>query len=137
MASNTENIDPMWKVLMKDVDFGEPTSFLDHVFWVALKENVRSARILWIITVVCSNQGFLLEPQKNYRPDLQENLMQKQFLLGPTIWKVARRNAWTDKTTEQFFKVATPCMDDHHFKEEEMKPVGELSKVSSQIVLKC
>ena len=28
-------------------------------------------------------------------------------------------------------------MDDHHFKEEEMKPVGELSKVSSQIVLKC
>ena len=28
-------------------------------------------------------------------------------------------------------------IDDHHFKEEELKSVGELSKVCSQIVLKC
>ena len=27
------NIDPMWKVLHKEVDFGEPTSFLDHVYF--------------------------------------------------------------------------------------------------------
>ena len=27
-----KNIDPTWKVLMKDVDLGEPTSFLDHVY---------------------------------------------------------------------------------------------------------
>ena len=26
------NIDPMWKVLNKEVDLGEPTSFLDHVY---------------------------------------------------------------------------------------------------------
>ena len=42
--------------------------------WVALEENVKSARILWIITEVCSNQGFLLEPKKNYRPELQGKL---------------------------------------------------------------
>ena len=42
-----------------------------------------------------------------------------------------------NKTTQQFYKVSTPCIDDHHFKEEEMKSVGELSKVCSQIVLKC
>ena len=41
------------------------------------------------------------------------------------------------RTTQQLYKVSTPCIDDHHFKEEEMKSVGELSKVSSQIVLKC
>ena len=41
------------------------------------------------------------------------------------------------KTTQQLYKVSTPCIDDHHFKEEEMKSVGELSKVCSQIVLKC
>ena len=29
------------------------------------------------------------------------------------------------------------CLDDHHFKEEEMKSAGELSQVCSQIVLKC
>ena len=27
-----KNIDPMWKIFMKDVDLGEPTSFLDHVY---------------------------------------------------------------------------------------------------------
>ena len=42
-----------------------------------------------------------------------------------------------NKTTQQLHKVSTPCIDDHHFKEDEMKSVGELSKVSSQIVLKC
>ena len=27
-----QNINPTWKILMKDVDLGEPTSFLDHVY---------------------------------------------------------------------------------------------------------
>ena len=42
-----------------------------------------------------------------------------------------------NKTTQQLYKVSTPCIDDHHFKEEEMKSVGELPQVCSQIVLKC
>ena len=41
------------------------------------------------------------------------------------------------KTTQQLYKVSTPCIDDHHFKEEETKSVGELSNTCSQIVLKC
>ena len=41
-----------------------------------------------------------------------------------------------NKTTQQLYKVSTPCIDDH-FKEEEMKSVGELSQVCSQIVRKC
>ena len=41
------------------------------------------------------------------------------------------------ETTQQLYKVSTPCIDDHQFKEEELKSVGELSKVCSQIVLKC
>ena len=36
-----------------------------------------------------------------------------------------------NKTTQQLYKVSTPCIDDRHF------TVGELSKVCSQIVLKC
>ena len=31
LAGKKQNIDPMWKVLVKGVDLGEPTSFLDHV----------------------------------------------------------------------------------------------------------
>ena len=43
-------------------------------------------------------------------------------------WQTRRLNTSTK---------STPCIDDHHFKEEEMKSVGELSQVCSQIVLKC
>ena len=48
-----------------------------------------------------------------------------------------RYSELANKTTQQLYKVSTPCIDDHHFKEEEMKSVGELSQVCSQIVLKC
>ena len=36
-----------------------------------------------------------------------------------------------NKTTQQLYKVSTPCIDDHHFKEEELKSVGDLSQVCS------
>ena len=42
-----------------------------------------------------------------------------------------------NQTTQQLYKVSTPCIDDHHFKLEELKSVGEFSQVCSQIVLKC
>ena len=32
LAGKNENIDPLWKVLMKQVALGEPTSFLHHVY---------------------------------------------------------------------------------------------------------
>ena len=54
------------------------------------------------------------------------------------------RNVWNDVVSWQTrrlnnsTKLSTPCIDDHHIKEEEeLKSVGELSKVSSQTVLKC
>ena len=52
-----------------------------------------------------------------------------------SVNKLARELA--NKRTQQLYKVSTPCIDDHHFKEEELKSVGEMSKVCSQIVLKC
>ena len=32
LAGKKQNITPMWKVLNKEVDLGEPTSFFDHVY---------------------------------------------------------------------------------------------------------
>ena len=32
LAGKKQNIDPIWKVLNKEVDLGEPTSFLYHVY---------------------------------------------------------------------------------------------------------
>ena len=78
LAGKTENIKRLGKFLMKDVDLGEPTLFLDHVW----KDNCELA----------------------------------------------------NKTTQQFFKVATPCMDDHHFKEEENKSVVELSTFAHKLL---
>ena len=32
LAAKKQNLDPMWKVLNKEVDLGEPTSNVDHVY---------------------------------------------------------------------------------------------------------
>ena len=42
-----------------------------------------------------------------------------------------------NKKVEQLYKVSSPCLDDHHVRQEEIVSVGELSEVCSQIVLKC
>ena len=58
-------------------------------------------------------------------------------------WKVMQRNAWKDvanlrmKQLNNLYKVATPCMDDHQFKEEENESVGQLSTVCPQNVVQC
>ena len=58
-------------------------------------------------------------------------------------WLVMQRSVWSDIVSwttsllNNSTKVSTPCIDDHHFKEEEMKSVGELSHTCSQVVLKC
>ena len=31
LAGKKQNVNPMWKVLNKEIHLGEPTSFLDHV----------------------------------------------------------------------------------------------------------
>ena len=39
LAGKKQNIDPMWKVPNKEVDLGEPTSFLDHVYLVCTQRH--------------------------------------------------------------------------------------------------
>ena len=45
--------------------------------------------------------------------------------------------SWRTRRLNNSTKYQLHAFDDHHFKEEEMKSVGELSHVCSQIVLKC
>ena len=52
-------------------------------------------------------------------------------------YRVMFESRTTNRTTQQLHKVSTPCIDDHHFKEEETKFVGKFSQVCFQIVLKC
>ena len=60
-------------------------------------------------------------------------VMQRSVLNDSVSWRTRRLS----KTTQQLYKVSTQCIDDHHFKEEETKSVGELSNTCSHIVLKC
>ena len=139
LAGKKQNLDPMWKVLNKEVDLGEPTSFLDHVYLGCTQRQCQISKD------IVDNDRTMFESrisaggeQRNYH-----SLKIFVFLHGLLIWWVMLRNVWSDvvlanKTTQQLYKVSTPCIDDHHFKEEEeMKSVGELSQVCSQIVLKC
>ena len=106
--------------------------------WCVLKDNVKKAKILLTITETCLNPEFPQEQLKNYHA--RKICV---FLRGHMTWKDMPRNVWNDVVSWQtgrlnkLYKVSTPCTDDHLFKEEELNSVGELSKVCSQIVLKC
>ena len=138
LAGKKHNIDPMWKVLNKEVDLGEPTSFLDHVYLGCTqrqcevsKDIVDNYRTMFESRISAEGTEKLSFPQ-NLRISSWSCDME-----GHAKKCVERYCESANKTTQQLYKVSTPCIDDHHFKEEEMKFVGELSLVWSQIVLKC
>ena len=138
MAGKKHNIDPMWKVLNKEVDLGEPTSFLEHVYLGCTQRE-------------CEVSQNIVD---NYRTMFESRISAGGLEKLPFSQKI-RISSWSydmvghakkcverycelaNKTTQQLYKVSTPCIDDHHFKEEETKSVGELSTTCSQIVLKC
>ena len=89
LAGKKQNLDPMWKVLNKEVDLGEqPTSFLDHVYLGLHSKTMRNKqRILWTITEPCSNREF-------QRVSSRENYLFLQifvFLHGRMIWLVMQK----------------------------------------------
>ena len=142
LAGKTENIEPTWTILMEDVDLGEPTSFLDHENQ-GCTQRVCKIRNEIVATYRDMFESRIFAGAKEKLPtSASGNLMQKQYLLALMTWKVTQRNVWkgianSNKTTQQLYKVATPCMDDHQLQEQENESVGELSTVCSQIVLKC
>ena len=102
--------------------------------WVALKENVISVMILWQTTETCSNPGAKekLPSRASGKPDAETTSSWSYDMEGHAKKCVERYCELANKTTEKLYKVAMPCMDDHHFKEEENESVGELSTVCPQ-----
>ena len=133
-----QNIDPMWKVLNKEADLGESTSFLDHVYLGCTQRQCEISKD------IVDNCRTMFESRISTRAT--ENLPCSENM-SISSWSydreghakkcVERYCELATRTTQQLYKVSTPCIDDHLFKEEELKFVGELSKVSSQIVLQC
>ena len=44
LAGKKQNLDPMWKLLNKEVDLGEPTSFLDHVYLSCTERQCKASK---------------------------------------------------------------------------------------------
>ena len=142
MTSNwlerNKNIDPMWKVLNKEVDLGEPTSFLDHENFGCTQRQCEISKDIvdnyraMSESRISAGGTEQLPYSENFRISSWSYDME-----GHAKKCVDRYCELANRTTQQLHKVSTPCIDDHHFKEEELKSVGELSQVCSQIVLKC
>ena len=130
LAGKKQNIDPMWKVLNKEVDLGEPTSFLDHVYLGCTQRQCEISKDIW------DNYRAMFESRISPGGTYSENfrISSRSCDMEGHAKKCEERCCeLANKTTQQLYKVSTPCIDDHHFKEEEMKSVRELSKVCSQI----
>ena len=137
LAGKKQNLDPMWKVLNKEVDLGEPTSFLDHVYLGCTqrqceisKDIVDNYRTMFESRIAAGGVEKLPFPQ-NLRISSRSSDME-----GHAKKCVERYCELANKTTQQLYKVSTPCIDDHHFKEEDMKSVTiMLSNCSEMLIL--
>ena len=92
LAGKKQNIDPMWKVLNKEVDLGEPTSFLDHVYLGCTQRQCEISKD------IVDNYRTMFESRifsgRNRKTSIPSKIF--VFLHGLTIWKVMPRNVWSD-----------------------------------------
>ena len=127
----------MWKVLNKEVDLSEPTSFLDHVYLGCTQRQCQVSKdIVDNYRTMFKSRISAGEEKHPYSENLRISSWSYD-MEGHAKKCVEQYCELANKTTQQLYKVSSPCIDDHRFKEEELKSVGELSQVCSQIVPKC
>ena len=92
LAGKKQNIDPMWKVLNKEVDLGKPTSFLDHVYLGCTQRQCEISKD------IVDNYRTMFESRISARGELKNFHTPRifVFLRGPMMWKVMPRNVWND-----------------------------------------
>ena len=85
------NIDPMWKVLNKEVDLGEPTSFFDHVYLGCTQRQCEVSQD------IVDNYRTMFESRisagRTEKLPFSKILV---FLHGRMIWWVMQRSVWND-----------------------------------------
>ena len=90
LAGKKQNIDPMWK-LLKDVDLGEPTSFLDHEYLGCTQRQCEISKD------IVDNYRTMFESRISAGE--QKNFHARKifvFLHGLMIWLVMQRSVWSD-----------------------------------------
>ena len=87
LAGKKHNIDPMWKVLNKQVDLGEPTSFLDHVYLGCTQRQCEISKD------IVDNYRTMFESRISA---VYHSLKILVFLHGLMTWLVMQRSVWND-----------------------------------------
>ena len=122
----------MWKVLNKQVDLGEPTSFLDHVYLKRTQRQCETSKdIVDNYRTMFESRISAETTEKRPSPETLSISTWSHDMEGHAKKCVERYCELANKTTQQLYQVSTPCIDDHQVKEEEMKSVGGLSDVCS------
>ena len=118
----------MWKVRNKEVDMGEPTSFFDHVYLGCTQRQCEISKD------IVDNYRTMFESRistgATEKLPCSQNLSISSWscdMEGHAKKCVERYCELANRRTQQLYKVSTPCLDDHHFKEEELKSARELS----------
>ena len=116
LAGKKQKIDPMWQVLNKEVELGEPTSFLDHVYLGCTqrqceisKDVVDNYRTLFESII---SEGGTEKLPCSENPCISSWSYDKE---GHAKKCVERYCELANRTTQQLYKVSTPCINDHHF----------------------
>ena len=112
------------------IDLGDPTSFLDHVDLGCTQRECQTSKD------IVDNSRNMFESKispgaidkLHHSEKLRANISSWSYdVEGHAKKCVERYCELANKTTQQLYKVATPCIHDHQFKEEGMGFVGELS----------
>ena len=128
----------MWKLLSKEFDLGEPTSFLDHVYLGCTQRQCEISKD--IVNNCKAMSGSRISAVRTEKLPYSENFHISSWsydMVSHAKKCVDRFCELANKTTQQLYKVSTQCIDDHRFIEEEMKSARELAQICSQIDLKC
>ena len=96
LAGKKQNLDPTWKLLNKEVDLGEPTSFLDHVYLGCTQRQCEISK------EIVDNYRTMFESRIS-AGELKNYHTRKifVFLRGPAMWMVMPRNVWNDTVSWQ------------------------------------
>ena len=117
LAGKKHNIDPMWKVLNKEVDLGEPTSLLDHENLGCTQRQCQTSKdfVDNYRTMFESRISAVGVEKLRYPQNLRISSWSFD-MVGHAKKCVERYCELANKTTQQLYKVSTPYIDDTNLK---------------------
>ena len=102
--------------------------------WDALSVTANQTKVLCDRTKRVRVTNFCWSKRQITRMGLTSRKKQQH---GPATWRDTLKSSRKGIANWQTKRQSSPCLDDHHFKKEELGSVGELSDVDSQILLQC